>query len=149
MTATAREDFFTLIHNGQRRQLFAFTTSAGPIPRPRPPQRSPPRGHDEELQCQGAAHDGISPLGPRPQALGPVPPHRSRRRQLALDVAPAGDHEPVQLSTVQLGQVLMNRAHHDRSFSYCARYALDGPVAHVAHGEHAWQAGLERQWRAL
>ena len=54
-----------------------------------------------------------------------------------------------QLSTVQLGQVLINRAHHDRSFSHRARDALDGPVAHVAHGEHAWQAGLERQWRAL
>jgi hypothetical protein len=36
MTATAREDFFTLIHKRQRRQLFAFTTSAGTIPRLRP-----------------------------------------------------------------------------------------------------------------
>jgi hypothetical protein len=31
MTATAREDFFTLIHKGQRRELFAVTTSAGTI----------------------------------------------------------------------------------------------------------------------
>ena len=31
MTATAREDFSTLIHKGQRRELFALTTRAGMI----------------------------------------------------------------------------------------------------------------------
>ena len=61
-------------------------------------------GMDEELQCQGAAHDGISPLGPRSQALGPVPPHRSRRRQSALDVAPAGNHERFLVPSAQREQ---------------------------------------------
>jgi hypothetical protein len=31
MTATAREDFFTLIHKGRGRELFALTTRAGTL----------------------------------------------------------------------------------------------------------------------
>ena len=56
---------------------------------------------DQQLQRQGAADDGLSPLDPRPQALGPVPPHRSGRRQPALDVATAGDHERFLVSSAQ------------------------------------------------
>jgi hypothetical protein len=90
---------------------------------------------------------------------------RVERRRWARLLSPRGSHAArvpdgarvyclgfaagARISTAQLSQVLVNRAHNDRPLPNCARDAFDRAVAHIAHREHTRQAGFERQRRAL
>src|SRR5918998_4775108 len=56
---------------------------------------------------------------------------------------------PLGAGTARLPEVLVHLAYHDRALTHGRRDALDGSGAHVADGEHAGHARLERQRRPL
>jgi hypothetical protein len=77
--------------------------------------------------------DGRKPKFAVPDRGGQGGPH-ARWRRLGDLLAPA--------------QVLVHEPDGDRAFANGRRDPLHGPVPHVARGEHARHAGLERPWAA-